>query len=48
MALCKDHFNEWFLQHTATTIKKFRMINEGDRILAAVSGGKTYWGYGMH
>ncbi len=44
MALCKDHFNEWFLQHTATTIKKFRMISEGDRILAAVSGGKDSLG----
>jgi tRNA-5-methyluridine54 2-sulfurtransferase len=44
MALCKDHFNEWFLQHTATTIKKFRMINKGDRILAAVSGGKDSLG----
>jgi uncharacterized protein (TIGR00269 family) len=44
MALCKDHFNGWFLQHTATTIKKFRMISKGDRILAAVSGGKDSLG----
>jgi tRNA(Ile)-lysidine synthase TilS/MesJ len=44
IALCKEHFNEWFLQHTAATIKKFRMINKGDRILAAVSGGKDSLG----
>jgi uncharacterized protein (TIGR00269 family) len=44
MALCKDHFNEWFLQHTALTIKKFRMFTPGERILAAVSGGKDSLG----
>ncbi len=44
LALCKDHYNEWFLLHTASTIKKYGMIKPGDRILAAVSGGKDSLG----
>ena len=44
LALCKEHFNEWFLQHTASTIKKYGMIRPGDRILVAVSGGKDSLG----
>jgi uncharacterized protein (TIGR00269 family) len=44
LALCKDHYNEWSLQHTASTIKKYGMTKPGDRILVAVSGGKDSLG----
>lgn len=44
LSLCKEHFNEWFLQHTSSTIKKYGMIKPGDRILVAVSGGKDSLG----
>jgi len=44
LSLCKEHFNDWFIQHCASTIKKFDMIKPGDRILVAVSGGKDSLG----
>jgi uncharacterized protein (TIGR00269 family) len=40
LALCKDHFIEWFEKRVDKTIKEFRMFNKKDRILVAVSGGK--------
>ena len=40
LALCKDHYVEWFQSYTAKTIKKFRMLEPSERVLVAVSGGK--------
>lgn len=40
LALCKKHFDDWFLQHTAGTIKKYGMFKSDERVLVAVSGGK--------
>jgi uncharacterized protein (TIGR00269 family) len=40
MALCKPCYLEWFPGYTAKTIKKFRMLKPGERVLLAVSGGK--------
>jgi len=40
LALCREHFTEWFERYTERTIKEFRMFTKKDRILVAVSGGK--------
>lgn len=40
LALCQQHYIEWFLRRTQETIKKFNMFNNKDKILVAVSGGK--------
>ncbi len=40
LALCKDHFLEWFVKYTQETIRRYRMFTRQDRILVAVSGGK--------
>ena len=40
MALCKPCYADWFPTYTAKTIKKFDMLERGDRVLVAVSGGK--------
>ncbi|NPA32433.1 MAG: TIGR00269 family protein [Aquificae bacterium] len=40
LALCREHFTEWFENYTKKTIKEFRMFTKDDRILVAVSGGK--------
>ncbi|RUM30668.1 MAG: TIGR00269 family protein [Aquifex sp.] len=40
LALCKDHFNEWFEKYTEKTIKEFKMFTKKDKILVAISGGK--------
>lgn len=40
LALCGEHFVDWFAQQTERTIQKFHMFTEADRILVAVSGGK--------
>ena len=44
LALCGEHFNSWFLEHCAATIRKFRMVQPGERVLVAVSGGKDSLG----
>lgn len=40
LSLCKTHYVEWFTDYTRKTIVKFGMLNHGDRVLVAVSGGK--------
>ncbi len=40
LALCASHYLEWFLERTQNTLRKYRMLEPGDRILVAVSGGK--------
>lgn len=38
--LCADHFTEEFEQRVSKTLHKGRMVEDGDRIAVAVSGGK--------
>lgn len=40
LALCEEHYLEWFISYTERTIRKYRMFGPEDRILVAVSGGK--------
>ncbi len=40
LALCKNHFIEWFERQTEKTVKKFRMFSKKEKVLVAVSGGK--------
>ncbi|SNR70678.1 TIGR00269 family protein [Desulfurobacterium atlanticum] len=40
LALCKEHFIEWFEKHTLKTIEKFKMFSKNGKIGIAVSGGK--------
>ncbi|MCL4487531.1 MAG: adenine nucleotide alpha hydrolase family protein [Chloroflexi bacterium] len=40
LALCGEHYDEWFLSQTDRTIEKYRMFSKQDRVLVAVSGGK--------
>lgn len=40
LALCKDHYLEWFVEQTERFILKYRMFTREERILVAVSGGK--------
>jgi uncharacterized protein (TIGR00269 family) len=40
LALCAEHFLEWFVLQTQRVINKYKMFSLEDRILLAVSGGK--------
>lgn len=40
LALCGEHFPAWIVEQTERFIRKYRMFNHQDRLLAAVSGGK--------
>jgi uncharacterized protein (TIGR00269 family) len=40
LALCKDHYLDWFPEQTERFIKKYEMFTRDDKILVAVSGGK--------
>ncbi|RUM29576.1 MAG: TIGR00269 family protein [Aquifex sp.] len=40
LALCREHFVEWFEKYTERTIKEFKMFSKKDKILVAISGGK--------
>lgn len=40
LALCKDHYLDWFVQQTARFIKHYQMFTHEDNILISVSGGK--------
>lgn len=40
LALCEEHYPEWFVAHTQRAIEKYRMFGPDDRVLVAVSGGK--------
>ena len=40
LALCAEHYLEWFPTQVERTIRKYRMFTRDDRVLVAVSGGK--------
>lgn len=40
LALCKDHYIEWFVEQTERAIRKYHMFTRDERVLVAVSGGK--------
>ncbi len=40
LALCREHYLEWFLKETERAIRRHRMLSPGERVLVAVSGGK--------
>ena len=40
LALCADHFVEWFISYTQRAIERYRMFGDTDQLLVAVSGGK--------
>lgn len=40
LALCKNHYIEWFPLQTERVIRKFKMFKRDDTVLVAVSGGK--------
>ncbi len=40
LALCADHYAEWFIYQTGHAIHKYQMFPQDARILVAVSGGK--------
>jgi uncharacterized protein (TIGR00269 family) len=46
LALCGEHYSEWFVVQTERTIEKYKMFTRDERVLVAVSGGKdslTLW-----
>lgn len=40
LALCGEHFLEWFVSRTQRVVDQYSMFHREDRILVAVSGGK--------
>lgn len=38
--LCSKHFSEFIERKVRRTIKRYKLINEGDKVLIAISGGK--------
>lgn len=40
LALCGEHFTEWFISRTQRDIERYGMFGPEDRVLVAVSGGK--------
>ncbi|MBI5653310.1 MAG: adenine nucleotide alpha hydrolase family protein [Chloroflexi bacterium] len=40
LALCGEHYGEWFLAQTDRAIEKYKMFSRDERVLVAVSGGK--------
>lgn len=40
LALCGEHYVEWFAAQTERTIEKYKMFSRHERVLVAVSGGK--------
>lgn len=38
--LCSNHFRQFMVSRVENTIKRYKMVKPGDRILLAVSGGK--------
>lgn len=40
LALCSEHYGEWFVAQTDRAIEKYHMFTHDDRVLVAVSGGK--------
>ncbi len=44
LALCGEHYQEWFVEQTARTIRRYKMFRRDERVLVAVSGGKDSLG----
>lgn len=44
LALCSDHYLQWFIQQTERFIEKYNIFDPEDQILVAVSGGKDSLG----
>ncbi len=40
LALCKDHYIDWFIEQTQRFIEKYQMFTQNEPVLVAVSGGK--------
>ncbi len=40
LALCREHYLEWFRSHTQKTIEKYHLLKADEQVLVAVSGGK--------
>lgn len=40
LALCGEHYVEWFVAQTERAIEKYKMFTRDERVLVAVSGGK--------
>ena len=40
LALCAEHFVDWFISYTQRAIERYRMFGDDDQLLVAVSGGK--------
>ena len=40
LALCGEHYAEWFIAQTERSIDKYKMFTRDERVLVAVSGGK--------
>lgn len=40
LALCGEHYDEWFVKQTQRTIERYKMFDRKARVLVAVSGGK--------
>lgn len=40
LALCQDHYLEWFVAQTLKTIERYKMFGRDSKVLVAVSGGK--------
>lgn len=40
LALCGEHYGEWFVTSTQRAIEKYKMFDQNARVLVAVSGGK--------
>ncbi|MBI4787372.1 MAG: adenine nucleotide alpha hydrolase family protein [Chloroflexi bacterium] len=40
LALCGEHYVEWFVAQTDRAIEKYKMFSRDERVLVAVSGGK--------
>jgi len=40
LPLCEEHFLAWFERRVERTIKRYKLILPGERVLVAVSGGK--------
>jgi hypothetical protein len=40
LALCAEHYVEWFSRQVERTIRKYEMFVRQEKVLVAVSGGK--------
>ncbi|RLE51460.1 MAG: alpha hydrolase [Candidatus Methanomethylicota archaeon] len=40
LKLCDQHFKSYFLKQVRKTVEKYKLIEKGDKVLIAVSGGK--------